>query len=291
MELAKEDENGLHWGDDIDILPQQTREYGNYNQSANIETTAYATLALVKRGDAFNASRSAKWLVAQRNAYGGYGSTQDTVVSLQALTEYSTGTRADVNLTVKLTGAGIDRELRITQDNYDVLQIIDLPVNMEIEVSMTGEGEAIGQLVKRFNIPDVEETTMEIFNINVDYDTTEVEVNDIVEVSVDLTFTPPQPMEAGMIVLDISIPTGFAPVVDTIAQVIEQDARMKRYEVAGRKVIFYIENMFPGDTVSFSFDAQALYPVKAKGVTSEVYSYYQPELRGETLGQEVTVLE
>jgi len=291
MELAKEDENGLHWGDEIDILPQQTREYGNYNQSANIETTAYATLALVKRGDAFNASRSAKWLVAQRNAYGGYGSTQDTVVSLQALTEYSTGTRADVNLTVKLTGEGINRELRITQDNYDVLQIIDLPVNTEIEVSMTGEGEAIGQLVKRFNIPDVEETTMEIFNIHVDYDTTEVEVNDIVKVSVDLTFTPPQPMEAGMIVLDISIPTGFAPVVDTIAQVIEQDARMKRYEVAGRKVIFYIENMFPNDTVSFSFDAQALYPVKAKGVTSEVYSYYQPELRGETLGQEVTVLE
>jgi CD109 antigen len=66
-------------------------------------------------------------------------------------------------------------------------------------------------------------------------------------------------------------------------------ARIKRYEVAGRKVIFYIENMHPGDKISFSFSARALYPVKAKGVTSVAYSYYKPELRGETLSEDVTV--
>jgi hypothetical protein len=32
-----------------------------------------------------------------------------------------------------------------------------------------------------------------------------------------------------------------------------------------------------------------MFPVKAKGVTSLVYSYYQPDIRGETLGEEVTV--
>ena len=35
---------------------------------------------------ASNASRAAKWLVGQRNSQGGFGSTQDTVVALQALT-------------------------------------------------------------------------------------------------------------------------------------------------------------------------------------------------------------
>jgi hypothetical protein len=34
---------------------------------------------------------------------------------------------------------------------------------------------------------------------------------------------------------------------------------------------------------------KALYPVKAKGVVSQAYSYYKPEIRGETLGKEVTV--
>lgn len=85
------------------------------------------------------------------------------------------------------------------------------------------------------------------------------------------------------------MPTGFEAVTDTTAQVVEDEVKIKRYEIAGRKVIFYIENMFPGDSISFSFQAKALYPVKAKGVSSQAYSYYQPEIRGETLGEEITV--
>jgi CD109 antigen len=286
MALAQEDEDGLHWGGGQDILPQEeTRGYG---QSADIETTAYATLALTKHGDAFNASRAAKWLVSRRNAYGGYGSTQDTVVTLQALTEYSTGARADVDLTMSVKGAGIDKQLRITQENFDVLQVIELPINEEIEVSVTGKGEAVGQVVRRFNLPEAEQGE-EILKVSVDYDVTEVEVNDLVTVSVELEFNPPEPMEAGMVVLDISVPTGFTPVTESIIEAVDKEVKIKRYEVAGRKVIFYIENMLPGDKVSFRFDVRAMYPVKAKGVSSQAYSYYKPEIKGETLSGDITV--
>jgi CD109 antigen len=64
---------------------------------------------------------------------------------------------------------------------------------------------------------------------------------------------------------------------------------MKRYDVAGRKVIFYIEDMEPGDSISFSFQAKALYPVRAKGVVSDAYSYYKPQWRGETLSGDMAV--
>ena len=37
-----------------------------------------------------SASRTAKWLVGQRNALGGFGSTQDTIVGLHGLTTFST---------------------------------------------------------------------------------------------------------------------------------------------------------------------------------------------------------
>ena len=99
------------------------------------------------------------------------------------------------------------------------------------------------------------------------------------------------PMEAGMTVLDISIPTGFAPVTESITELVEQNDNFKRYEVAGRKVIFYIENLLPGDTIDFTFKAVALYPVKAKGVSSQAYAYYQPEIIGETLGTDIIVTE
>jgi CD109 antigen len=165
-----------------------------------------------------------------------------------------------------------------------------MPVDERIEISATGKGEAIAQIVRRFNIPDAD-TGISIMTIDVDYDVTEVEVNDLVTVSVDLAFNPPEPMEAGMVVADVSIPTGFTAVTDTITEAVASEAKLKRYEIAGRKVIFYIENMFPGDRVAFSFQVKATYPVKAKGVSSEVYSYYKPDIRGETLGTEVTVTE
>jgi len=299
MSLAIEDENGMHWGNPI--LPEPVSGEGvapmfryqpQPNRSAEIETTAYATMALIKHGDAFNASRAAKWLVSQRNAYGGYGSTQDTVVTLEALTEYATDARSDVNLTVTLKGDGINKELKINQDNFDVLQIVEVPINAQIEMTVTGEGDAIGQVVRRFNLPEVDTTTEPILKIDVKYDTTEVEVNDLVNVSVSLTFNPPETLnisEAGMIVLDVSIPTGFAPVIDSIIAITQKLPNIKRYEIAGRKVIFYVENMKPGQQITFDFKVKALYPVKAKGVTSTAYSYYKPDIKGETLGEAVTV--
>ncbi len=154
---------------------------------------------------------------------------------------------------------------------------------------MDGDGKAVGQVVRRFNLPDVEPVETEILAIEVDYDTTEVEVDDTITVSARLTFNPPQPSEAGMIVMDISIPTGFAAVSETLDKAVERDKRLKRYEVAGRKVIFYIENLHQGESVSLEFEARALYPVKAKAVASRAYAYYSPELRDETLGLDVTV--
>jgi CD109 antigen len=293
MSMAKEDENGLHWGDEASVVPVNqegiSRRPYDVVRTTEIETTAYATLSLIARGDALDSSRASQWLVSRRNAQGGYGSTQDTVVTLQALTEQATNGRADVDLTVTLKSNDTEKQIEINQQNFDVLQIAEITPGSELEVSAEGKGEIIGQLVKRYNIPQAESTGQDILTVDVDYDTTEVEVNDMVRVSAAVSFNPPEPIEAGMVVVDISVPTGFAPVTESVIKAVESEKKIKRYDIAGRKIIFYIENMLPGEMVTFEFDVRALYPVKAKGVTSQAYSYYQPEMRGETLGQAVTV--
>ena len=299
MGMAQEDENGLHWGDVAEVEPQPLNQMDGgmmpfrpmeINRSNAIEATGYATLALIKNGDAFDASRAAKWLVSQRNAYGGYGSTQDTVVALQALIEYCTNARADVDLTVTINAGGEVKQLSIKQNNFDVLQMVEVPVNGEVTISTEGRGDAIAQVVERYNLPEAEKGD-EILKINVNYDTTRVEVNDLVKVSVDLEYNPPIEMKAEMVVLDVSVPTGFSPVAESIDKVIAGNDNIKRYEIAGRKVIFYIEDMQPGDKVSFSFDVQALYPVTAKGVSSQAYSYYNPDIKAETLSEGIVVVQ
>jgi CD109 antigen len=291
MDLAQEDENGLYWGSSMVPVEGQRESmpYPVQQSSATIETTGYAAMALVRHGDVFNASRAAQWLTSQRNSYGGFGATQDTVVGIQALVEFQSGARADVDLDITVTGEGFKKDFSITQENFDVLQVIELPVDGEYELTVDGKGKAVGQVVRRFNLPVAREETLNILQIDVDYDTTEVEVNDTLTVSAKLTFNPPQPAEAGMIVMDISIPTGFAAVAETVQAAVDDDVRIKRYELAGRKVIFYIENLQQRESVSLEFDAVALYPVKAKAVASRAYAYYSPELSGETLGEDVTV--
>jgi hypothetical protein len=47
--------------------------------------------------------------------------------------------------------------------------------------------------------------------------------------------------------------------------------------------------MEPGQQIVFDFQVMALYPVKAKGVLATAYAYYQPDIKGETLGAAVIV--
>ena len=314
MDAAIEDENGLHWSNGTSrpqpylqddkagaggqgpgaqgmppAVEPQPIEPGPIDiiPSLDIEATGYATLALIESGDRVDASRSAKWLVGQRNSQGGFGSTQDTVVALQALTQYSTMSATDTDMTVTLKAGGMTKYVKISPDNFDVTQVVEVPAGVSVEVSAKGKGEAVVQGVLRYNIPQAEKVAS-VFDIKVDYNTAQVAVNDLIDIKASITFNPPEPIKAGMVVLDISVPTGFAAVDESLAKLLEQH-KIKRYDVAGRKVIVYIEDMNPGDKVSLSFQARALYPVKAKSTVSSAYSYYTPDWRGETLSEAVTV--
>ncbi len=297
MAMASQDENGLYWTQP-DVVPVPAPGPGPMaapgimpirppqpRKTTAIEATAYATLALNAHGDSFNAGRAARWLTSQRNAFGGFGSTQDTVVSLQALTDYARKARADVDLSLSIDLGTEKKELKLNPENAEVLQLLDVPAGKQISVKAAGKGDAVLQIVKRYNLPQPPKQDAKDFQIKVDYNTSEVAVNDRVKVSVDVQFTPDQPMQAEMVVLDISVPTGFAPMTDTIDAAVKKAGIIQRYDLAGRKIIFYITGMKSGQSLSFNFDIKALYPVRAEGAASQVYSYYNPDQRAETLSQ------
>ena len=300
MGMAIVDDDGLHWGKDPGPIPLPVEPKDGpprlahpqpHQQSAAIETTAYATLALLEHGDRLNASNAARWLVTRRNSFGGFGSTQDTVVGLQALTQFSAASTANVDMTVVLSAGAWQREVRITGGKRRRDAMIEVPEHGMLEVSTSGKGEAVVQVVRRFNLPEVEHETRQVFDIDVDYGTDHVKVDDLITVSVNVRFTPFEPLEAGMVVLDIAVPTGFAPVRDSIEALVEETPKLKRFDIAGRKVILYLEDLLPNESISLEFSALAVHPVRAKAATSEVYSYYNPEMRGETLAGAITVEE
>ena len=303
IKLAKQSDEGLYWGgNEVQPLPAQQAKPGiapgapgilpvpRPNQSAAIETTGYAILALLEANDPATASRATRWLVSQRNSFGGFGSTQDTVVGLQALTRFASNSRTDVDATVVLRAGNWQKELPVNPGNADVLQLVDVPLGSPLTAEARGKGQVVLQGVRRYNVPEAGEGRMPIFQLDVQYSAAEIEVNDLITITARITFNPPEPMEAGMTVLDVAVPTGFAPETPSIDNLVQQQGgKIKRYDVAGRKVIFYIENMQPGDRLQFAFQARALFPVKAQAVTSQAYSYYKPEWKGEVLAGAMVV--
>ena len=287
MSMAIQDGNGMHWGD----VPaaRNKRQSSRPGKNAAVETTGYAMLALLERGDRASASSAARWLVSQRNAFGGFGSTQDTVVGLQALIEFATHARFDVDMTVNLKSGDWGQQVKINEANADLVRVLDVPIGDDLLISTEGSGEVVAQVVRRFNRPEVDLQPVSMFDIEVTYSADQIEVNDRITVTSVVRFTPPIPAEAGMVVLDVSVPTGFAPVVEGIKELVSGNAKIKRFDLAGRKLILYIEDLAPGESLRIQFDAVALYPVRAQPVTSQVYSYYNPQWRVEVLGESVTV--
>ncbi|XP_072015058.1 complement C3-like [Amphiura filiformis] len=86
-----------YWEPDASSLdPNNIPYWYEFRPSAiTVETTSYALLAVLQVGELSYAHPIVNWLTEQRNYNGGFVSTQDTVVALQALSEYAALTSVD----------------------------------------------------------------------------------------------------------------------------------------------------------------------------------------------------
>ena len=299
LAISKQDDDGMYWGygsGDVK-LPY---EYGGYGfiapSSKNVETTAYATLALIEAKNP-SATSSLKWIAAQRNSNGGFSSTQDTVMAFRALTSAAASAGRDIDATVHVIADGTEiRSVEVNPKNFDVVQIIEIPGGTsKVELELEGTGDLNYQLVRRFNVilPDVIEQNE--IELDVEYDSTDVSVNDIVTVNAHIKYNGITGIDgatssSGMMIVDLAVPTGFSPVASILELTKASEDKITRYEIAGRKVIFYIDDMQPGEELNFSMQVQALFPVKAVVSESKAYSYYNPEVVAEVKGMNVTVV-
>ncbi|NXO64084.1 A2ML1 protein, partial [Phainopepla nitens] len=99
--LYKLEEQSIKSGGQIHWSPKPSSpastDFWPGTQSVDIELTAYVLLAYLSKprvhaGDMTTAAGIVAWLTRQQNAYGGFASTQDTVVALQALAKYAART-------------------------------------------------------------------------------------------------------------------------------------------------------------------------------------------------------
>ena len=260
------------------------------SRSAAVEAKGYELLALLLNDDLVGASRAAESLVSGRNGLGGFSSTQDTVVGLQALAAYSTLVRADSDMTIVLESPGWRKEVRVTPENFDVLQTVQVPIGERVAVC--GPGPRHGRPAVGVQVQTSPSGRPVPAARSASTSTTARSASTSASSSrsrPSITYAPPVSTDSGMVVLEVGVPTGFEPVRETVAALTEANESVRRFEFADRKVVLYIDDMAPGDGLSFEFLARAEFPVLAKAVVSRVYSYYRPEHRAEMLAGAITV--
>ena len=111
------EENGLKWWSGNDVNPTN-----------DIEITAYAAMCLLETPGDHTAIL--KWLIEQRNANGGFSSSHDTVVGMEALVKFSEKYKDFKNINLRLSYKALDEgkneiktgEFTVDSDNIYVFQ-------------------------------------------------------------------------------------------------------------------------------------------------------------------------
>ncbi len=276
LQLAITDQDGLHW------------------EPYPVETTGYALLGLLQsRGGAGRIETVAvlDWLSTRRNLHGGYGSsTQDTVVALKALFSAARQVNRSIDLRVDVIGRHEKvATLHLNPGNFDLLQQVALPIEeAPFRLEANGSGRSSYQLATRYNLPFDHIPPGRDLSLDVAYSADHVDVDDIVDVTVSLAYTGGKE-RTGMVIVDIGIPTGFESVAPSLDALIAAGT-VERIEHAGRKRIFYIDHVGPGEPLSFAFQIRALFPIRAEGVLSQAYDYYDGTTRAFDVKDEVEVI-
>lgn len=264
--------------------------------AADIEMTAYALMTYILRAEddlslISDAMSIVRWLSKQRNALGGFSSTQDTCVALQALSEYARETFTNSSdLTVQFGGENeqFSHTFRITDNNRLVTQKAAVPSSIlplkSMLVKADGQGCALMQADVSYNIPDVKEKPA--FDLKVTllpsddiFAPLSTETGDPLCLPLDFSISAKWLREdtSNMAVIDVKLVSGYQVDEESLDRLTNQPKLgLKRYEMEGQHVIMYFDEI---DKVNFSFKIFQSSVVKnTKPASVTVYDYYETDL-------------
>lgn len=133
------------------------------SKTLNIEITSYGLLGILESGRYAEGFPHFKWLLNQRNNKGGFISTQDTVMGLQALAKFAERISVkdnNIEITVKadnLLNDTTTHQFSVNPENALIYQIHELPSTVrKINITATGHGFALFQLSYNYHTNKIE---------------------------------------------------------------------------------------------------------------------------------------
>ncbi|XP_025048727.1 complement C4 [Alligator sinensis] len=139
--------------------------------AVTVEATAYALLHLLLQNDLTIAPKVTRWLTEQRNYGGGFKSTQDTVVALDALSQYwiSTYKQEDnaLDVTVSTPGRSGGKRILLDRTQNHIQEELKFPLGSNIHVKVEGKGKGSLTVLKQYSVLDLRNTSCQSLELDV----------------------------------------------------------------------------------------------------------------------------
>ncbi|XP_017307260.1 complement C5 [Ictalurus punctatus] len=260
----------------------------NRASALSVETTVYMLLTTLLRGDPTYAKPIIQWITDDQRYGGGFHSTQDSILTLEALSKYSILVRRAVlqmDIDVSYRKKGSIGRVTLTQS---------IPVGKPIEIEHADDvilktGYSTG--VSFANLRTVYyETTENNNNCNFDIS---IEVHPRNPNSGDPVLLSPRIVacakykprenevenEAGHTVLEINLPTGVSPIQEDLKRFRDGlESRISDYEITGNQVILQIDSIPSDEFYCVGFRIQEVFRTGLNSASVfKVYEYHDPD--------------
>ncbi|KAK0143280.1 Alpha-2-macroglobulin [Merluccius polli] len=257
------------------------------SMSLSVEISSYVLLATLSAtpttADLGYASRIVRWLTSQQNSYGGFSSTQDTVVALQALALYST-------LVFSPEGSSIvdvqfpsgQMTFEVNQDNkllYQERALKDVTGKYSVEVK--GTACASMQLSLHYNIPTPSDESSFQIKVTPEAECNTNQLRPKLTLRLESTYVGKED-STNMVMVDIKLLSGFVPDPESLRK-LKSALLVDRVEHNDDHVIIYLM-AFPSHVpINHSLDIlQDIEVENLKPAVVKIYDYYQPSDQAET---------
>ncbi|XP_068037839.1 ovostatin-like [Anomalospiza imberbis] len=274
----------VHWQRENKPPAEHFSDFYSRAPSAEIEMTSYVLLALLNRTkltpeDLSYISRIVYWLIKQQNPYGGFSSSQDTVVALQALAQYGylTFSKKSVNTVQVHFMETPSKIFQVNDKNRFLLQQASLPtIPGSYSVEVNGTGCVYLQTTLRYNIHLPEKAagfSLSVKTANVSCIGNYPPKFDLV---LSASYTGNRNV-SNMAIIDVKMLSGFVPEESSLKKLRYENSVVDRVDIKNNHILFYLQKVSQKE-ISFSFSVEQSLPVSdIKPVPVHIYDYYETD--------------
>ncbi|NXG14494.1 OVOS protein, partial [Grallaria varia] len=281
---AKEVDGSWHWEQEKRSPSEESPSFLDHAPSAEVEITSYVLLALLykpnqKKVDLTKASGIVQWIIRQQNPYGGFSSTQDTVIALQALATYgeatyNSGTQNGVKITSKKPS---EKVFIVNNENRLLLQQTSLPeVPGKYSLTKNGSGCVFMQTALRYNIHLPEGAFGFLLSVQTLNASCPLDRPAKFDIFLTSSYTGKR-SSSNMLVIDVKMLSGFVPVKSSLDKLIDSNTVMQ-VENKKNHVLLYLQTISQKKRKEITFSVEQDFIVThLQPAPVQIYDYYETE--------------